>query len=146
MTVLIVLLVSLVAFRGIGALGVAPLDSWPAATRGALVMMFAVTSSAHFTRMRHELAAMVPKALGNGMAWVNFTGVCEIAGAIGILLPRLRHLAGLCLIALLLAMFPANMRAAREGLKVGGKPATALWLRLPMQILFIALLWWATRS
>lgn len=146
MIVLIVLVVSLFVFRGLGALGVASLDSWPAAVRGGLVMMFALTSSAHFTRMRHELAAMVPKALGNGMAWVYFTGVCEIAGAIGLLLPRFRAAAGLCLIALLLAMFPANMKAAREGLKIGGKPATALWLRAPMQILFLGLLWWASRS
>jgi uncharacterized membrane protein len=146
MIVLIVLVVSLLVFRGIGALGAAPLDSWPAAARGGLVAMFALTSSAHFTRMRHELAAMVPKALGNGMAWVYFTGVCEIAGAIGILLPQFRHMAGLCLIALLVAMFPANVKAAQEKLKLGGKPATALWLRLPMQILFIGLLWWATRA
>ncbi len=146
MIVLIVLLVSLLLFRAAGALGVTPLDSWPASSRGALAVMFALTSSAHFTRMRHDLAAMVPKAFGNGMAWVYFTGVCEIAGAIGILLPRFRGAAGLCLIALLIAMFPANVQAARAGLKLGGKPATALWLRIPMQIVFIGLLWWSTRA
>jgi uncharacterized membrane protein len=108
--------------------------------------MFALAASALFNRLRHDLAAMVPKALGNSMAWVYFTGVCEIAGAIGILLPRFRAVAGPCLIALLIAVFPANLKAARQGLKLRGKPATALWLRLPMQIVFIALLWWSTRS
>jgi uncharacterized membrane protein len=146
MIVLIVLVISLLVFRAAGALGVGPLNSWPAATRWALVVMFALTASAHFNRMRHELAAMVPKALGNGMAWVYFTGVCEIVGAIGILLPRFRIAAGLCLIALLVAMFPANVKAARERLHLAGKPATALRLRLPMQMVFIGLLWWATRA
>jgi uncharacterized membrane protein len=47
------------------------------------------------------------------------------------------------LIAMLVAIFPANIRAAREGLKVGGRPATRLWLRAPMQILFIGLLSWS---
>lgn len=146
MLILIVLAVSLLVLRGAGALGFAPLNTWAASTRWALVAMFALSSSAHFNRMRHELAAMVPKALGNGMAWVYFTGVCEIAGAIGILLPRFRSVAGICLIALLLAMFPANVKAALQKLNVAGRPATALWLRLPMQILFIGLLWWSTRG
>ena len=44
------------------------------------------------------------------------------------------------LIVMLVALFPANIRAAREGLTLRGRPATQLWLRAPMQILFIGLL------
>jgi uncharacterized membrane protein len=62
-----------------------------------------------------------------------------------LLLPRTRAAAGLCLILLLIAMFPANVKAARENMMVAGRPATALWLRAPMQVGFIALLWWASR-
>ena len=61
------------------------------------------------------------------------------------LLPKVRGVAGVCLIVLLVAMFPANVRAARERLPLRGKPATELWLRLPMQIFFIGLIWWASR-
>ena len=41
-------------------------------------------------------------------------------------------------------MFIANVNAAVKGMTLRGKPVTALWLRTPMQILFIALLWWST--
>ena len=68
-----------------------------------------------------------------------------VSGAAGLLLPKVRGVAGACLILLLIAMFPANVRAAREGLPLRGKPATELWLRVPMQGLFIGLIWWASR-
>jgi len=54
--------------------------------------------------------------------------------------------AGICLIALLIVLFPANVNAAMKGTTLAGKPATPLWLRAPMQVLFIGLLWWSTRS
>jgi uncharacterized membrane protein len=43
-------------------------------------------------------------------------------------------------------MFPANVNAARKQLTLGGRPVTPLWLRLPMQLLFIGLLWWSSQS
>lgn len=89
---------------------------------------------------------MVPRGFGNAMAMVYLTGVCEIAGAIGILIPRTRTLAGACLILLLIAMFPANAKAAREKLHVAGRPATPLVPRAVMQVVFIGLVWWSTLS
>jgi uncharacterized membrane protein len=80
------------------------------------------------------------------MAMVYFTGVCEIAGAIGLLVPRTRTLAGICLIVFLIAVFPANAKAAREHLPVAGKPATPLVFRFPLQIVFIGLVWWVSRA
>ena len=50
------------------------------------------------------------------------------------------------LIALLIGMFIANINAAQKGITLRGKPSTPLWLRTPMQILFIGLLWWSTRA
>ena len=76
---------------------------------------------------------------------VYFTGVCEIAGAVGLLLPEFRHAAGYALIVFFLAVLPANIYAARAGVTLRGKPATSLWLRIPMQVLFIAIAFWATR-
>jgi hypothetical protein len=44
-----------------------------------------------------------------------------------------------------IAIFPANVHAARSGASLGGRPATPLALRLPMQLLFIGLAWWVTQ-
>ena len=46
---------------------------------------------------------------------------------------------------LLIALFPANVRAARRRIDIGGKPATPLWFRTWVQVGFIALILWSTR-
>jgi uncharacterized membrane protein len=146
MAVLIVLTGSLLLFRALGAFGVERLRSWKEATRYALAVMFAFTAASHFTSMRHDLVRMVPKSVPYPEAVVAFTGVCELLGAIGLLIPRVQRFAGIALIVFLLAVFPANIRAAREALTVGGRLATPLVGRLPMQILFIILIAWVTQT
>jgi uncharacterized membrane protein len=141
--VLIVLGAALVLARMAGAAGVEFLDSWPAATRAGLAAMLLFTASAHFNAMRHDLARMVPPAIPHPMEFVYFTGVCEILGAFGLLVPRVRVAAALALIVLFVAILPANVHAARAGLTLRGKPVTPLALRVPMQILFVALTAWA---
>jgi uncharacterized membrane protein len=143
MAVVAVLVASLLIARVVGALGAPALDSWPAATRVGLAVMFTFTALAHFNRMRGDLVRMVPPALPFPHHLVTFTGLCEILGAIGILVPTMRRLAGVCLVLLLVALFPANLSAARRGLSLAGKPVTPIWLRLPIQIVFITLTWWA---
>jgi uncharacterized membrane protein len=143
--VLFVLIAAVLSFRGLGALGVGALDSWQAAVRSGLSVMLLVTSSAHFTRMKDDLVRMTPAWVPRPRAMVSFTGVCEIAGAIGILVPELRRVAGIALILLFMALLPANIHAARAGLTLRGKPVTSLWLRIPMQLLFIVLTWWSTQ-
>ncbi len=144
MIVVIVLVASLLLFRAAGAFGVTALASWVASTRWALAMMFLFTGVAHFTRARHGMARMVPRVCGNAMAMVYFTGVCEIAGAIGILIAQTRMLAGIGLMLLLVAMFPANVKAAREKLNVAGRTATPLVPRTVIQLTFIGMIWWST--
>jgi uncharacterized membrane protein len=102
-----------------------------------------LTASAHFTKMKHDLVRMMPDWIPQPMALIYFTGLCEIAGAIGLLLPGLRQAAGIALIVFFIVVFPANVKAARTGVGLGGKRATPLWLRSSMQILFIALTWWS---
>ena len=143
MAVLIVLGVALVLARVAGALGIRPLDSWPAAVRVGLAAMLLFTSAAHFNSLRHDLARMMPPALPAPMAMVYFTGLCEIAGAIGLLVPRTRRAAGWSLIVFFLAILPANIHAARAGLTLAGKPVTPVAVRVPVQALFIGLAWWA---
>ena len=146
MLVLFILLVSLLIFRGLGLLGVQWFSSWVAATRYALAVMLAFTASAHFSRMKDDLVRMVPQWVPWPRAIVYFTGVCELAGAIGLLIPSLRTATGIALIAFFILVFPANVKAAQAEVTLGGRAATPLWLRLPMQLLFIALTSWSTFS
>jgi uncharacterized membrane protein len=145
MLVLIVLLVSWAAFRAIGAAGVQALASWQGSVPYALAVMFIFTAMAHFNKMKHDLARMIPPNFSRPLLLVYITGVLELLGAAGLMLPQFRKLAGICLIALLVGMFTANVNAAQKGVTLRGKPPTPLWLRAPMQVFFVALLWWSTR-
>jgi len=107
--------------------------------------MFVFTATAHFNKMKHDLARMIPVYFPRPLLIVYTTGVLELLGAAGLVLPEFRRVAGICLIALLIGMFIANVNAAQKGVTLCGKPPTPLWLRAPMQILFGVLLWWSTR-
>jgi uncharacterized membrane protein len=139
---LIVLFVSLLVFRGLGVLGVPLFLTWYDSTLWALSVMILFTANAHFTSLKEDLIKMVPKRFPYPRQIVFVTGILEILGAIGLLIPQVRTAAGICLAILFVAMFPANMNAARKKVPLRGKPATPLWLRLPMQVLFIALALW----
>jgi uncharacterized membrane protein len=141
---LYVMIAAILAARAAGALGVAALDDWRAATRAGLAVMFLFTGAAHFTRTRADLVRMVPPRLPSPEALVTLTGIAELAGAIGLLVPALARWAALGLIALLVAMFPANIHAARTRHTIAGRPHTRLAIRAPLQLLWIALLWWST--
>jgi uncharacterized membrane protein len=145
MAALIVLTAVLALFRLLGWTGVEALDSWQASARAGLAVMFGFTGITHFTGMRHDYARMVPRAFAQPMALVYFTGACEILGAVGVLVPGTQRIAGLSLAVLLVALFPANMRAARKGITLAGRAPTPLPLRAAMQVLFIALVVWSTR-
>ncbi|GAB0107649.1 hypothetical protein JMUB6875_66450 [Nocardia sp. JMUB6875] len=112
------------------------LDSWPHAARLGLAAMFTLTASAHFLQPRRDaLIAMIPPRLPNPAALVTLTGVLELAGAIGLLIPWAAPLAAVCLALMLLFLFPANIRAARES---GGIKTMPLPLRGLVQVVFIA--------
>lgn len=146
MIVLVPLVVALFVFRGLGALCVRIFSSWRASARYALAVMFSFTGIAHFTKAKEDLVNMVPKALPYPNLLVAVTGAFELLGAVGLLIPALKRLSGLGLILLLVAMFPANINAAVNRIPLLGKPATPLWLRVPMQLAFIGLAWWSTRD
>ena len=139
-----VLVISSILLRGAGWLGVKRLSSWRDAARAGLVIMFVFTAAAHFTDTKHDLMAMVPDPLPRSLWLIYLTGVLEIAGAIGLLVPAFRKTAAICLVILLLAMFPANVNAALSGIPLRGEPPTPLWLRLPIQLLFLGTTWWTS--
>jgi uncharacterized membrane protein len=145
MLVLLFLAVSILVFRGLGDVGVSAFASWPADWRDGLAVMLLFTASAHFTPMKEDLIRMTPKWVPRPRAMVFFTGLCEIAGAIGLVVPATRQAAGIALILFFIALLPANIHAARAQITLRGRPPTPLWLRIPMQVLFIFLAWWSTR-
>jgi uncharacterized membrane protein len=144
MAPLIVMLAGWLVARVIGATGVwAAAASWSGALRIGLSAMFLFTAASHFhPRTRPDLIRMVPTNLPAPALLVTATGMLELIGAIGLLVPQLTTAAAYGLIALLVAMFPANVRAAREGLVIGGRGATPLVWRLPLLLFWIAALWW----
>ena len=118
---------------------------WRDAVRTGLAIMFLFTAGSHFApSISRDLAAMIPPPLTGAMWMIYATGILEIAGAIGLLTKRFRRPAAICLALLLIAMFPANVYAAMAGVPLRGAAATPLWIRTPMQIFWIALLWWTS--
>ncbi|HEY5935398.1 MAG TPA: DoxX family membrane protein [Kofleriaceae bacterium] len=92
--------------------------------------------------------AMMPEVLPAKAALVALSGVAEIAGGLGLILPATRKLAAWGIIALLVAVFPANINMAVNDLPLGttSVPSWALWARLPLQLVMIAWAWWFTRD
>jgi uncharacterized membrane protein len=86
MLVLIVLLVSWLIFRAIGAAGVQALASWQNSALYALTVMFVFTATAHFNKMKHDLAQMIPSYFPRPLLIVYITGVLELLGATGLVL------------------------------------------------------------
>lgn len=92
--------------------------------------------------------AMMPEVLPAKAALVAISGVAEILGGLGLILPATRKLAAWGIIALLVAVFPANINMAVNDLPLGTTtvPSWALWARLPLQLVMIAWAWWFTRD
>jgi uncharacterized membrane protein len=99
--------------------------------------MFLLTASAHWGKRRRDLIAMVPRVFSRPDLMVSATGVCEILGGLGLLIPAVAPVAAACLALLLIGLFPANIRAAREHLTIFGRPATVLSLRALLQLVFM---------
>jgi uncharacterized membrane protein len=89
---------------------------------------------------------IVPPSFGDPDRLVAISGVAEVAGGVGVLLPRTRRLAGLGLLALLAAVFPANVHMARNPARFARIPGWALYARLPLQPLMMWWVWRATRG
>ncbi len=126
-----------------GALGAPFLDDWMLATRLGLAVMFLYTGLAHFGRERRDLIRIVPPALPFPALLVTLTGIAQLVLAALLVWPDTAPAAGLGLMALLIALFPANIHAARTGETIGGRAHTPFALRLPLQIAWIGLVWWS---
>lgn len=124
----------------LAGLAVPWLADWQHALRGALGLMFLLTASAHWGKRRADLVRMVPQQMGNAGGWVTFTGLAEIAIAAGLQIPRLAPVAAIAAIVMLCGLFPANAKAAREQLTIGGRSVLPFVPRLLIQLVFIGAL------
>jgi uncharacterized membrane protein len=132
-------------------MGAAVWDVIQAVVLWALVVMFVFMGVNHFRRgSARTMAAMIPPFLRSDrgltpLRLVYLTGVCEVAGGIGLALPETRLAASVALIVFLVAVFPANAYAARNKDRFGAL-AIPFWPRLGGQLALMALLAWvATR-
>ena len=121
-----------------GRLGVPFVWDWWTSLRLALGGMFLLTASAHWGKRRADLVRMVPHVFRKPDLLVTSTGILEILGALGLLHPYTARAAGLGLSVLLICLFPANIRASREKMTIGGRPVLALLPRTAIQIVFVA--------
>jgi len=110
--------------------------------RWLLALFFVVASANHFRTPEIYLGMMPPWLPAPGLM-NTISGAAEIFGGIGLLIAATRRAAGWGLIALLIAVFPANLHVALQGHMPGtGFSPLTLWLRLPFQAIFIAAVWW----
>jgi uncharacterized membrane protein len=107
-------------------------------------VLFIVAGSIHFANPKIYEAIMPPYLPAHG-ALVAISGFFEILGGIGAMIPQTRKAAGIGLIALLVAVFPANLYMATDSAKFSTfAPAWALWARLPIQLFLIVWVYNAT--
>jgi uncharacterized membrane protein len=112
-------------------------------SRWVLTMVMVGAGINHFASPE-PYVGMMPAQLPAPWALVYVSGIAEILGGLGLILPATRRLAAWGLIALFIAVFPANLNMAMNHLPLGARhvPAWALWARLPLQLVLI---WWASR-
>ena len=110
-------------------------------SRYALALLFVLAGTWHFVHTATYLAIMPPQ-LPQPLALVYASGIFEILGGLGLLPARSRRLAGWSLLALLVAVFPANVHMALAHAHLG-IPAWVAWGRLPLQL---PLMWWVWQA
>jgi uncharacterized membrane protein len=111
--------------------------------RAAVAVGFIASGILHFTHRRWYESIMPPYVPRHREA-VHVSGVAEAVGGIGVLVPAMRPLARWWLLALLVAVFPANVHMALNPRDYRKIPEPALWARLPLQGVFAWLVWRAT--
>lgn len=132
----------ILGIAGVGALlarlGVPGLATWPDRIRIGLAAGLMMAGVDHLLTPERYMA-MIESFLPYAKEIVFITGVCEVAGALGVLWGETRRLAGICLAVYFVCVFPANINNAINGLQVDGLPQAAwyYWVRLLFQPLII---------
>lgn len=111
----------------------------------ALAAFFIGAGVNHFAIPKPYEQIVPPSRSHEAKRLVVWSGVAEIAGGVGVLVPATRKLSGLGLIALLAAVFPANLHMARQPERFPRIPRWALYARLPLQPAMMVWAWRSTR-
>ena len=106
-----------------------------------LSLLFLAAGTLHFL-IPQTYVRIMPPCLPWHLQLVYLSGLCEILGGLGLFLPATRPAAAWGLIALLIAVMPANIQMVLDHAHFPAIPLWALWLRLPLQI---PIIWWAYR-
>ncbi|MEY9926760.1 putative membrane protein [Catenulispora sp. GP43] len=111
-------------------------------SHSALAGFLAAAAATHFLAPR-PYDAMVPRSLpGSPRTWTHISGVAELAVAAAVANPRSRRQGGLAAAALFVAVFPANVKMARDWSDRPAPLRAAALGRLPLQV---PLVWWALK-
>jgi uncharacterized membrane protein len=116
--------------------------------RVAFALFFVAAGLNHFITPEWYLTNQMPPWVPFPLAMLYLTGIAEIAGGVGLLIPSLRPWAVRGLLLLLLAIFPANIHMYAEAFAQNGWSSTTvgLLLRLPLQAVFMYGVWWSSPS
>jgi len=118
-----------------------------AGLRGLLAFLMVGVGALHFVNPEPFVRIVPPPLPAHAMVYLS--GVFEILGGLGLLVPKTRKFAAWGLIALYLAVFPANLYMAWNGIQLdpaNPMPTWGAWVRLPFQALFIAWAYWFTKD
>ncbi|MDQ3174541.1 MAG: DoxX family protein [Acidobacteriota bacterium] len=115
--------------------------------RVGLSLFFLFTSVGHFIRTE-DMAAMLPPAIPSRVELIYLTGALELLGALGVWIPGLMRLTGVCLILMLVGILPANIFSAINHVEFGGHAAGPVYLliRVPFQLFLICWTYFATEQ
>jgi uncharacterized membrane protein len=110
-------------------------------------LFFLFTGIGHFIRTE-PMAAMLPPSVPYRVGLIYLTGVFELLGAVGVWIPKLMKITGVCLILMMLAVLPANIYSAFNHVEFGGHEYGPIYLlvRAPFQLFVIAWIYVATEQ
>jgi uncharacterized membrane protein len=116
------------------------------AGRIAMSAFLIFTSAGHFL-YTEGMSMMLPGSVPFRKEIILFTGILEILAAVGLLIPRWQKLTAVCLIIFFITLLPANIYAALNRVNYqtadyDGKGPEYLWLRIPLQLVFIGWAWY----
>ncbi len=147
MTVFFLIFLISVLLFGAAKLGINPVSSVAGNARIATGLTFIFIGATHFL-MPEKYLEMMPPFIPAPLAMVYASGFFEILGGIGLIIPWTKRLAAYGLIALLLAVFPANVYVAVSNVQLGGFMSDSIyqWLRLPLQFALIGWVWFVSKT
>lgn len=105
-----------------------------------LTAVLVVAAIVHWVAPEVFLPSVPPSIPRHGFV-VAFTGLLELAAAIGLWVPRLRRATGVCLSLYFVAILPAHFHVAMNDIPMFGLRNPWLWIRIPFQAVFIAAAW-----